>query len=105
MSIWAFIYRVGWIALIALIVVGVFSMFWPKIREYQELQRQEARQLEAQRTEEEMLKHLKRQQERLRSDPRFVERIAREELGLVKPGDTVFRFVDEEPATAPRPSR
>ena len=28
----------------------------------------------------------------LRSDPATIERIARDELGMVKPGDIVYRF-------------
>ncbi|OGV47029.1 MAG: hypothetical protein A2X46_07615 [Lentisphaerae bacterium GWF2_57_35] len=75
-------------------------MFWPQIRQQQELQRKEAILEEDIRLEEEMIKHLKVQQERLRSDPRFVEKIAREELGYAKPDETIFKFVDDEPQTS-----
>lgn len=34
--------------------------------------------------------------ETLRGDARTLERIAREELGLVKPGETVYEFIEEE---------
>ena len=37
----------------------------------------------------------------LRTDPRAIERIAREELGLARPGETVF-LVREQAATAAR---
>jgi cell division protein FtsB len=37
----------------------------------------------------------------LRTDPRAIERLAREELGLVRPGETVFLIRDEP---APRAS-
>jgi cell division protein FtsB len=37
----------------------------------------------------------------LRSDPRAIERIAREELGLARPGETVFLIRDEAPAERP----
>lgn len=33
----------------------------------------------------------------LKSDPRAIERIAREELGLARPGETVFLLREEEP--------
>ncbi|HBA83322.1 MAG TPA: hypothetical protein DCZ95_04425 [Verrucomicrobia bacterium] len=100
MNVWVLIYRIGWIALAVLIVIGVSSMFWPQIRQQQELQRKEAILEEDIRLEEEMIKHLKVQQERLRSDPRFVEKIAREELGYAKPDETIFKFVDDEPQTS-----
>jgi cell division protein FtsB len=49
---------------------------------------------------------LRRQVERLRSDPAARERVAREELGLVKPGEVVFLLPrgeddEEEPKATP----
>ena len=41
------------------------------------------------------LAELRENQERLETDARFVEKIAREELGYAKEGETVFRFVEE----------
>jgi cell division protein FtsB len=35
----------------------------------------------------------------LRSDPRAIERLAREELGLARPGETVFLVREPGPAT------
>ncbi|MFQ6672815.1 MAG: septum formation initiator family protein [Candidatus Tectimicrobiota bacterium] len=40
--------------------------------------------------------------ENLKHDPYTIEQIAREELGLVKPGETVYEFVDEPPSPLPR---
>jgi cell division protein FtsB len=100
MNVWVLIYRIGWIALAVLVIIGVSSMFWPQIRRQQELQKKEAMLEEDIRLEEELFKHLKDQQERLRSDPRFVEKIAREELGYAKPDETIFKFVDDEPQTS-----
>ena len=37
----------------------------------------------------------------LRSDPRAIERLAREELGLVRPGETVFLIRPEAAADRP----
>jgi cell division protein FtsB len=37
---------------------------------------------------------LAREVQRLRSDLGYIEKIAREELGLVRPGEIVFEFVD-----------
>jgi cell division protein FtsB len=41
---------------------------------------------------------LAREIEALRTDPRTVERLAREELGLAAPGETVFLIRESEPA-------
>lgn len=103
MNLWVTVYRVGWLALTALVVIAVISMFIPQVHHYQELRRKEAQLREEIQLEEQILHHLKEQQERLRSDPRFIEKIAREEFGYVKPGETVFKFVDDEPATNSMP--
>ena len=41
----------------------------------------------------------------LRSDPRAIERLAREELGLSRPGETVFLIREEPPAPTPAAAR
>jgi cell division protein FtsB len=38
------------------------------------------------------VRELREQTRRLRSDPRAIERIARDELGMVRPGEVVFQF-------------
>ena len=96
MSFWRNVYRVFLIVAAALVVLIVVRFFMPKFQEEQRLRRQlEDARADVQRTAE-TLRQLKLKQERLREDPRYVEKIAREELGLAKPGETVFRFVDEE---------
>src|SRR6266849_6428797 len=37
----------------------------------------------------------------LKADPRAIERLAREELGLAGPGETVFLIPEEEPSERP----
>ncbi|MBI4522201.1 MAG: septum formation initiator family protein [Deltaproteobacteria bacterium] len=37
---------------------------------------------------------------RMRHDDQYLERVAREELGLVRPGEIVYRFADSEPRTS-----
>lgn len=37
----------------------------------------------------------------LKTDPRSIERLAREELGLARPGETVFLIPEEEPSERP----
>ena len=105
MNFWVMIYRIGWIALAILVVIAVIAMFIPQISQYNELHRREAAIQEEIRLEEEIIKHLKSQQDKLRTDPRFVEKIAREELGYAKPGETVFHFTDDEAPASNRPPR
>ena len=103
MSFWVGLYRAAWIILGVLFLIGALAAFTPPIRQYREMRRMEAALQEEIRLKEEILHHLKDQQERLQSDPAFVEKIAREELGLARPGETVFKFADDEPQTASPP--
>jgi cell division protein FtsB len=48
------------------------------------------------RLEEEKLKILRSNRERMETDATFAERVAREELGFVKPGETVIKYVDDQ---------
>ncbi|MBN1268826.1 MAG: septum formation initiator family protein [Kiritimatiellae bacterium] len=101
MSHWEAIYRSAWIILGVLFAIGILCMFWPQFRQYQEYQRREAELSEEIRLEQEIIRHLQRQQERIQHDPRFAEHVAHE-MGLAQPEETIFKFVDDRPATAPR---
>ena len=97
MNVWKFIQRVCLLASVALVVGIVLRLYLPKIEEQKRLRAQaEAIRQDLQR-EAEYLRQLKRKQEKLREDPNFVEKIAREDLNYAKPGETIFRFVDEKP--------
>ena len=96
MNVWKFIQRICLIAIVALVVGIVLRLYLPKIEEQKRLRAQaESLRQDIQR-EAEQLRQLKRKQEKLQEDPRFVEKIAREDLNYAKPGETIFRFVDED---------
>ncbi len=94
MSYWTVINRFVWAALAVLVLVGMGFMFVPLIHQDRELQRRESALQEEIRLDQERVRELQLKQERFQSDPAFIERIAHE-LGLAKPNETVFRFIDE----------
>ena len=47
-------------------------------------------------------KRLEAQAERLRNDPSYIEKLAREEMGMVRPGDRVLKF-PSQPSPMPLP--
>lgn len=84
-----------WFALGALVLVGMGFMFVPLIQQDQEYQRREDQlRLEIQ-ARHERIRELQLKQERFESDPAFLERVAHE-FGLAQPGQTLFRFIDED---------
>lgn len=97
MNYWKFTYRMGLILSILMIVaIIVFRFFLPKIREQKELRERSAELREDIQRAAEELRLLRLKQQKLQEDPRFIEKIAREDLGYAKPGETVFRFDEEE---------
>jgi cell division protein FtsB len=45
--------------------------------------------------------HLNKQVQALRTDPKAVERIAREEMGLARPGEMIFKIPDQPQDSSP----
>ena len=98
-----FLTRIAWSVLGIVAVVMILSMFYPQYQEYIELQRRQAALEMEFRLEQEKLKYLKRNQERMQTEPQFVERVAREELGFTKPGETLIKFVESDRRSAAAP--
>ena len=96
MNVWMTIYRGATIIFVAMVIVAVVSLFLPKIRQNQERQRKLAVLEEENHAKEDMIKQLQSQQDRFLSDSRFVERVAREELGKAKAGETIYRFTERK---------
>jgi len=95
MSIWVLIHRISAALIITVLLVWVGSFFYPQFKLVSDLNSRNMKLEEEIRRDEEILRHLRLKQERLLNDSRYVEKIAREELGLAKPGETVFKFVDD----------
>jgi cell division protein FtsB len=87
-----FLSRVAIFVIVLICLVGVFGWYLPLIKENQSLRREIA----DQETTLARLKHeIRGTNQKLtsyESDPRSAERLARENLGYSKPGETVFRF-------------
>ena len=96
MNFWKFIQRICLIASVLLLILIVLKLFLPLIEQQKELRARADEVRQDIQREAEQLRMLKMKQEKLQEDPRFIEKIAREDLGYAKPGETVFRFVDEE---------
>jgi cell division protein FtsB len=91
---------------IALIVIGgsviAVMTFYPEFRRIEEMKANIGR-LDAQLAEEQLkLRKQEREEGWLKNDPDYVEMQARELLGVMKEGETIFRL-DLEQATAPTP--
>lgn len=84
------------------LVIGAAVLFsWiylPTLSHYQDLKtRQDGIEIQT-RNLEAKLKDIKEERDLLKNDPGYLEKVIREELGLVKPGEIVYKFVEEKPA-------
>jgi cell division protein FtsB len=89
-----FIERVLPLSILAMAAVGVPIMMLapdglPRLRSLSK----ELSQVEGENAElRQRIQHLRREVEHLREDPASIERIARDELGLVRTSEVVFQF-------------
>jgi cell division protein FtsB len=92
MKFWLTLYRIASVAFAAVVLIAIISAFLPKIRQNQERQRRITTLEEENRRKEDSVKALRKQQDQFSTDVKYVEKIAREELGKAKAGETVYRF-------------
>src|ERR1051326_428064 len=97
LGIWGKLTRVVICLLLIAGALAVFVLYLPLIRQNERM-RKEILRLETQiEKQEETLKQLKSSRDALLNDPKALERLARERLRYVKPGETVVLF--EQPVT------
>jgi len=93
-GIWGKLNRLVTVLLLIAVVIGVAIWYLPVIKN-NEAMRKEILNLAAQvRQEEEIARRLETRIKALKNDPKALERVAREKLGYVKPGETMIRFID-----------
>jgi cell division protein FtsB len=86
--------------LILIIVLGI--IYLPGISKYLKLKEKET-QLDRDIAHlEQEIKLLKEEEHLLKTDPSHLEDVVREELGLVKPGEIVYKVIEEEVPAKPR---
>lgn len=91
--IWYFLQKTWWVLFIAIIAIIVF------LPGYSKLQSLSKRNLELNQKIVELRRDnvtLKTNIERLKNDPFYVEKVAREKMGVVKKGEIVYKIVDEK---------
>lgn len=98
LGIWTKLTRLVIFLLFVAGVLCVIVLYLPLIR-HNEGMRKENLNLENQiNRQEEVGRQLDSTIRALKSDPKAIERVAREKLGYIKPGETMIRF-EEPPAT------
>jgi cell division protein FtsB len=94
--------------LIALIVLlGFFWIYFPAISRYRELKIQEEKITHDITDLDQRIEGLIEERRLLKNDLNYLEKVIREELGLVKPGEIIYKMIPEaakKPGEALEPS-
>ncbi len=80
-----------------LLLIGFFWIYFPTLTRYRDLKLEEDNLGKDLTGLEFKIDDLREEKDLLMSDREYIEKVIREELGLVKPGETVYKFVEDEP--------
>ncbi len=96
-NLWVRLQSVGFIMFLAVLMGGLAMLFVPLLHRRHALQQELARLDKAIAQEEFREKQLRMEIDALKTDPVFVERVARQKLNLVRPHEMLFRFEPPPP--------
>lgn len=103
LGIWDKLTRVVMFLLFLAYLLGVAVWYLPLIKENERYRKEIFRLDNRIQVEKEIGKQLKTSTDALLHDPKAVERLAREQLGYAKPGETVIKFEASVTNAPPRP--
>ena len=94
MNIWERLNQLVVYLLLLALAVGIVVWYLPVIKHNEALRKEILHFTSQVRQEEEIARRLEARIKAIKNDPKTVERVVREKLGYVKPGETMIRFVD-----------
>lgn len=87
-----------WTSIAAVVLAG--WIYLPVLSKYRDLKSQDEKIASEIADLEDKIKVLQEERDLLKNDVTYLEKVIRDELGLVRPGETVYKFVPED-----RPAR
>lgn len=92
------------VAFFWILIAGLVIFSWgylPTLSKYHELKVQQEeldRQIDKLTVD---IQQIREERDLLKHDVEYLEKVIRDELGLVKPGEIIYKFVTEQPSPAP----
>jgi|GEM_PF-822572 len=97
MNGWTLLFRFSLAVLIGAVLFALYSLFAPSYHRLRELQVKKEF-LEAQNAEIVAKLHdYEQRQHRFQTDPRFVERLIREQFGMARETETIYKIIRDAP--------
>ena len=91
-NIWATLVHITQAVTVIVILSALMLFFMPVIQRTQALQEEKAKLQHQIAAAQEQQQQLQLETEHMKTDPAYVEHIARDKLGLGRPGETIIRF-------------
>ena len=91
-----------WSSIAAVILAG--WIYLPVLSKYRDLKSQDEKIAAETAVLQEKIKVLEEERDLLKNDVTYLEKVIRDELGLVRPGETVYKFVPAEKPERPETS-
>ncbi|PIQ85801.1 MAG: hypothetical protein COV74_07230 [Candidatus Omnitrophica bacterium CG11_big_fil_rev_8_21_14_0_20_45_26] len=88
---------------VLLVVLALLFLYLPSLSHYFKLRHQEEKLNREIKEMTERITSLKEEEHLIRHDLAHLEKVVRQELGLVQPGEVVYKLVPEDQLTAPAP--
>ena len=80
-----------------IVLLLFFWIYFPTLSRYRELKIQQEEMERQLKDLDKKIKELAEERHLLKHDPQYLEKVIRDELGLVKPGEVVYKLVPETP--------
>ena len=100
-NLWMWLQSLGFFVFVVIVGIGVMLLFAPVLQHGHAMQMEIARLDEEIGRQESLEKQQKTEIEALKTDPGYVERMARNKLNLARPNEVIFRFEPKPTATVP----
>ena len=99
-NIWATLVHITQAVTVIILLAGLMLCFLPVIQKTKRLQDEKATLQREIAAEQDHQQQLQIETEHMKNDPAYVEHIARDQLNMGRPGETIFRFDRYQPAPA-----
>jgi cell division protein FtsB len=100
-NFWAILFKISLGVVILVSVIGVLYIFIPEYARMTEL-RQKKEELLLKNTDiENRIHDYQNRQIQFQTDPRFVERLVREQFGMVRESETIYKVIHDAPKVGP----
>jgi len=81
-----------WLGAIVAIGLAIGYFFWPQFMKLEKLNQTDRRLQLRIEAEDRKNRYLQKEEHQLRTNPDYVEKVAREKLGLIKQGEVIYKF-------------